>query len=85
MRPVEVAEFERTRIWFNFDDAGNGDGDSTNVAATKGVGNEVAKVKMERLGESGGARVGGEFETLETETVGREESEHGFGAADVDS
>ena len=85
MRPVEVAEFERTRIWFNFDDAGNGDGDSTNVAATKGVRDEIAKVKMERLGESGGARVGGEFETLETETVGREESEHGFGAADVDS
>ena len=42
--PVEIAELERTRIWFNFDDAWDGDGDGFDAATAGGVWHEGLEV-----------------------------------------
>ena len=73
--PIEVAEFERTRIWFNFDDARDGDGDCFDAATARLFRQESLEIFRKDFDVGGGVFFGGEFETLETKPTVREESE----------
>ncbi len=73
--PIEVAEFERTRIWLNFDDARDGDSDCFDVATARLFGKERLEIFRKDFDVGRGVFFGGEFEAFETKPAVREESE----------
>lgn len=68
---------------FNVDDAGDGDGDSADVATAEVALDEGGEVEIEGLFKGAGILGGCELETFETNPVGRKEGEEGLGGADV--